>query len=192
LRRSSHEIVQGYTTLPLRCAGLKLVGHFYIPDDNASGPRSAIVVGHPVSGKQQASRFYAQRLGELGFATLAFDAAYQGETEDEPRGLEDPAHRVEDIKAAATLSPQAPPTRGEWSRPTAHRSLHANRVPVRDGRDRQVETRSAIALVLERAIGDPTLTVHVVRVRQKVPGLALVEADLTAAPQAVAMCQEPR
>jgi len=51
--------------------------------------------------------------------------------------------------------------------------------------------RSAIAPVLERAIGDPTLTVHVDRVRQKVLGLALVEAGLTAAPQTVATCQEP-
>jgi hypothetical protein len=43
---------------------------------------------------------------------------------------------------------------------------------------------------LERAIDDPTLTVHVDRARQEVPGLALVEAGLTAAPQTVAMCLE--
>ncbi len=42
-----------------------------------------------------------------------------------------------------------------------------------------------------QAIGDPTLTVHVDRVRRKVPVLALVEAGLTAAPQTVATCQEP-
>ena len=52
----------------------------------------------------------------------------------------------------------------------ADHTLDVNRVPVHDGRDRQVETRSAIALVLERAIGVPTLTVHVDRLRQKVPG----------------------
>jgi hypothetical protein len=40
----------------------------------------------------------------------------------------------------------------------ADRPLHVNRVPVHDGRYRQVEIRSAIALVLERAIDDPTLT----------------------------------
>ncbi len=91
------------TDITFKSAGLKLAAHLYIPDDHKVGPRPAIVIGHTGSGvKEQAAGLYAQRLTEHGFITLAFDAAYQGESEGEPHGLEDPAQRVEDFKAAVS------------------------------------------------------------------------------------------
>ncbi len=81
---------------------LTMAGHLYLPPSFIKGERyAAIVCVHPSGGiKEQTSGLYAARLAEQGFIALAFDASYQGESSGEPRQLENPYARVEDISAA--------------------------------------------------------------------------------------------
>lgn len=77
-------------------------GHLYFPENfNQSQQYPAIVCVHPGSSvKEQTAGLYAAELAKKGFVTLAFDASYTGESGGEPRFLEDPTTRVEDIRCA--------------------------------------------------------------------------------------------
>ncbi|MEV1082372.1 alpha/beta hydrolase [Streptomyces sp. NPDC050211] len=83
--------------------GLKVAGILYLPDTYSGRPLPAVVVGHPWgSVKEQTASVYAERLAREGFAALVFDAAHQGESEGEPRNLEDPFQRTEDFRSAVS------------------------------------------------------------------------------------------
>lgn len=83
-------------------AGITMVGNLFFPKHfNEAKCYPAIVVVHPSGGaKEQTSGLYAKTLASYGFITLAYDASYQGESGGEPRQLENPYNRVEDISAA--------------------------------------------------------------------------------------------
>ncbi|GAA3189163.1 alpha/beta hydrolase [Streptomyces virens] len=92
------------TDVTFLSSGLTLAGILFLPDTPTAGRLAAVVVSHPGGGvKEQTASVYAERLAREGFAALAFDAAYQGESEGEPRGLEDPFQRAEDIKSAVSF-----------------------------------------------------------------------------------------
>jgi fermentation-respiration switch protein FrsA (DUF1100 family) len=81
---------------------ITMVGDLFTPPDHRVGQKHpAIVVTHPFGAvKEQVSTVYAEQLVAKGFATLIFDAAYQGESGGEPHFRESPASRVEDIRCA--------------------------------------------------------------------------------------------
>ena len=78
------------------------VANLHLPvnfDESQNYP--AIVCVHPGSSvKEQTAGLYAQKLAEKGFIALAYDSSFQGESGGEPRYLEDPTTRVEDIRYA--------------------------------------------------------------------------------------------
>lgn len=90
--------------------GLKIAANVYTPagyDPAKTYP--ALVVAHPNGGvKEQVAGLYSQRLAEAGYICLAFDAAYQGASEGEPRNTDKPAYRIEDIHRAADILAQYP------------------------------------------------------------------------------------
>lgn len=81
---------------------LNVVANMYFPGNFDENQKySAIVVNHPAGGvKEQTAGLYAEKLAELGYVTMAYDASYQGESEGAPHNLEDPSSRVEDVRAA--------------------------------------------------------------------------------------------
>lgn len=80
--------------------GLTLAADLYLPKES-NGQLPAIAVSGPFGAiKEQASGLYAQTLAERGFATLAFDPSYTGESGGQPRHVASPDINTEDFSAA--------------------------------------------------------------------------------------------
>ena len=82
--------------------GATLVGTLYVPP--GEGRRPALVVDGPLTSvKEQAQGNYARALAERGYVTLAFDHRFFGESGGQPRQLESPPKKIEDLRSAVTF-----------------------------------------------------------------------------------------
>jgi fermentation-respiration switch protein FrsA (DUF1100 family) len=81
---------------------IELAADLYMPDDiDETTPLRAVVLATPGSSvKEQIGANYASRLAARGIAALVFDPAHQGQSGGEPRDLEDPYRRSEDVSYA--------------------------------------------------------------------------------------------
>ena len=80
--------------------GIELVGDLYLPKA-ASGKLAAIAVAGPFGAvKEQCAGLYAEELASRGFAALAFDPSFIGESGGEVRNVASPDINTEDFSAA--------------------------------------------------------------------------------------------
>lgn len=88
--------------------GLEISANVYTPANYDQAKKyPAVVVAHPNGGvKEQVAGLYAQRLAESGYIAIAADAAYQGGSGGQPRNVDKPANRIEDIHGMADFITQ--------------------------------------------------------------------------------------
>jgi len=81
--------------------GIMLSGDLYIPKNHVNEPLAALAISGPFGAvKEQSSGLYANQMAERGFAALAFDPSYTGESSGEPRNVASPDINTEDFSAA--------------------------------------------------------------------------------------------
>jgi uncharacterized protein len=89
------------TRFAFQSEGESLLGNLFLPE-GAKPAGVVVAVGPLTSVKEQAAGTYAQAMAERGYAGLAFDYRYFGESAGQPRQFENPEANIEDIKNAAT------------------------------------------------------------------------------------------
>ena len=81
--------------------GITLSGDLYLPTNSSKLNLPAIAISGPYGAvKEQSSGLYANQMAARGFATLAFDPSYTGESGGEPRNISSPDINTEDFSAA--------------------------------------------------------------------------------------------
>lgn len=100
----------GANKVTFTSVGVKMAGNLYLPASYKPGDKlpAVVVAGAWTTVKEQMADLYAKRLAEQGFATLAFDFRFWGESGGEPRQYESPKMKIQDIKNAVTYLQSLP------------------------------------------------------------------------------------
>ncbi len=81
--------------------GITLSGDLYLPKNVGNEKLSALAISGPFGAvKEQSSGLYANQMAERGFAVIAFDPSYTGESGGEPRNVASPEINTEDFSSA--------------------------------------------------------------------------------------------
>lgn len=81
--------------------GITLSGDLYLPKNVGNEKLAALAISGPFGAvKEQSSGLYANQMAERGFAVIAFDPSYTGESSGEPRNIASPDLSTEDFSAA--------------------------------------------------------------------------------------------
>jgi fermentation-respiration switch protein FrsA (DUF1100 family) len=81
--------------------GTILSGDLYLPKNAENEKLAALAISGPFGAvKEQSSGLYANQMAERGFAVIAFDPSYTGESGGEPRNIASPDINTEDFSAA--------------------------------------------------------------------------------------------
>ncbi|WP_318849103.1 alpha/beta hydrolase [Chryseobacterium sp. JV558] len=81
--------------------GITLSGDLYLPKNAGNEKLAALAISGPFGAvKEQSSGLYANQMAERGFAVIAFDPSYTGESSGEPRNIASPDINTEDFSAA--------------------------------------------------------------------------------------------
>ncbi|WP_321347774.1 alpha/beta hydrolase [uncultured Draconibacterium sp.] len=81
--------------------GITLTGDLYLPKDRGTEPLPALAISGPYGAvKEQSSGLYANQFAQRGFAVVAFDPSFTGESGGEPRNVASPDINTEDFSAA--------------------------------------------------------------------------------------------
>lgn len=110
----SSDFKPGLNRVTFQSEGVPIVGALFLPANYTPGTRLPVILidGPWTQVKEQVGYRYGRALAEQGFATLAIDHRYWGESGGQPRSFESPRAKVQDLRNAVSFLQTVPAVDG--------------------------------------------------------------------------------